>query len=165
MRPFALAGLLLALGAVPAVAPARVAPKGALLERVRWLAGCWEQRAGGRVTLEMWMPPDGGLMIGGSRTTIGARTREYEHLRLAEVDDRLVYTALPSGQREASFTSVQVTDSGFAVENRQHDFPQRIEYRSHGSDSLVARIEGPGREPGSTRGVSFAMHRVSCHSP
>ncbi|MGH2610654.1 MAG: DUF6265 family protein, partial [Tepidiformaceae bacterium] len=34
------------------------------LDRVRWLAGCWELRRGARVTLEMWMPPAGGLMLG-----------------------------------------------------------------------------------------------------
>lgn len=156
------AGLIFALGLLAAPASAQGTPASPM-EHIRWLAGCWEQRAGTRVTLEMWMPADGGLMLGGSRTVIGGRVREYEHIRLADVDGKLVYTALPSGQREASFTSVQVSDSGFAVENRQHDFPQRIEYRRRGVDSLVARVEGPGREPGSQRAFDVAMRRVGCN--
>lgn len=161
MRSVHRAGLIVALGLIAGSAAAQGTPASPT-ERVRWLAGCWEQRAGTRVTLEMWMPPDGGLMLGGSRTVIGGRVREYEHIRLADVDGQLVYTALPSGQREASFTSVQVSDSGFVVENRQHDFPQRIDYRRRGADSLVARVEGPGREPGSTRAFEVAMRRVTC---
>ena len=99
-------------------------------------------------------------MLGASRTTVGGTVREFEQLRLRVDGDRVVYTALPSGQAEASFTSTAVTDSGFTVENLQHDFPQRISYRRRGRDSLVARIEGPG--PDGTRGVDFAMRRVSC---
>ena len=41
------------------------------IDRVSWLAGCWEQRSPNRLTMEMWMPPAGGTMMGASRTTIG----------------------------------------------------------------------------------------------
>ncbi len=75
-RPAAL-GLVATLGLVAGRA------QGGPLERVRWLAGCWELRSGARVTLEMWMPPDAGLMLGASRTTVGGAVREYEQLRLA----------------------------------------------------------------------------------
>jgi hypothetical protein len=130
------------------------------LAPVRWLAGCWELRSGPRVILEMWMPPDGDLMLGASRTTVNGVVREFEQVRIAWKDHRLVYTANPSGQAQDSFTSVEVSDSGFTVANPAHDFPQRIIYRRRGADSLVARIEGPG--PNGTRGVDFPMRRVSC---
>lgn len=133
------------------------------ISRVRWLAGCWEQRSPSRVTLEMWMPPDGGLMLGASRTTAGGAVQAFEQLRLEAQGETLVYTALPSGQREAAFRSTQVSDTGFVVENPAHDFPQRIIYRRRGADSLVARIEGPG--PNGTRGIDIAMRRVACTSP
>jgi hypothetical protein len=62
LRHFVLAGALLAAaGPVPGQARS-LAPLG-------WLAGCWELRQGTRVTLEMWMPPAGELMLGASRTT------------------------------------------------------------------------------------------------
>jgi hypothetical protein len=133
------------------------------LRRVGWLAGCWELRRGDRVTLEMWMPPAGNLMLGASRTTANGVVREFEQLRLAWRDSRLVYTAHPSGQQEASFTAQFVSDSGFAVANPDHDFPQRIIYQRRGADSLVARIEGPG--PDGVRGFDFSMRRVSCTAP
>ncbi len=132
-----------------------------------WLAGCWEQRTGNREGLEMWMPPASGLMLGASRTVVGGAVREYEQLLIKVEGGKLVYTATPSGQQTASFTSINVTDSSFTVENLQHDFPQRIIYRRHGADSLIARIEGPGRGGGGsgTRGVDFPMRRTACTAP
>lgn len=150
-------------------APRRVTPIPAevlaarSIARVEWLAGCWELRAPGRVTVEMWMPPDGGLMLGASRTTSGGAVREFETLRLQAEGDALVYTAIPSGQQEASFRAVHVSDTSFTVENLAHDFPQRILYRRRGADSLIARIEGPG--PGGTRGIDIPMRRLSCEAP
>jgi dipeptidyl aminopeptidase/acylaminoacyl peptidase len=145
------------LTALPVVPPDRLA-------QVRWLAGCWERRSNQRVTLEMWMPPDGNLMLGASRTVQGGVAREFEHLRLeAPNDSGIVYTALPSGQAETPFRSTLVSDSGFTVENLAHDFPQRIIYRRHGADSLVARIEGPG--PNGPRGIDFPMRRIACATP
>lgn len=147
---------------VRAVSPA-VAQQSGDLQRLGWLAGCWELRRGDRVTLEMWMPPGSDLMLGASRTTVGGAVREFEQVRIAWKDNRLVYTAHPSGQAEASFTSVEVSDSGFTVANLAHDFPQRIIYRRRGADSLVARIEGSG--PTGVRAFDFPMRRVSCTAP
>lgn len=155
-------GVLLAALAATTLG-AGFAAQGGVLDRVRWLAGCWELRRGDRTTLEMWMPPEGGLMLGASRTTVRGVVREFEQVRLRVDGDRVVYTALPWSQAETSFGSVEISDSGFTVENRQHDFPQRIIYRRHGADSLVARIEGPG--PGGVRGIDFPMRRVACTVP
>jgi hypothetical protein len=151
--------VLACLLGVPAVGQAQ----GDGLERVRWLAGCWELRSGNRVVLEMWMPPAGGLMLGASRTIVNGAVREYEQVRIEWKDNQLVYTANPSFQAQASFTSVEVSDSGFTVANPAHDFPQRIIYRRRGADSLVARVEGPG--PNGTRGFDFPLRRVSCTGP
>lgn len=141
---------------IPVVVAAQESP----LARATWLAGCWELRASNRVTREMWMPPLGDLMLGASRTTVGATTSEFEQLRLTVDGDRLVYTSLPSRQREASFTSITLSDTLLVFENPAHDFPQRIAYRRRGSDSLLASIEGPG--PNGTRRVSFPMRRADC---
>jgi Domain of unknown function (DUF6265) len=133
------------------------------LELARWLSGCWELRSARRVTIEMWMPPDGNLMLGASRTTVGGVVREYEHLRLSTDGDVIVYTAIPSGQQEAAFRTTVLSDSNLVFENLAHDFPQRILYQRRGVDSLVARIEGPG--PNGTRGVDFPMRRIPCVAP
>ena len=130
------------------------------LARASWLAGCWELRAPNRVTLEMWMPPLGDMMLGSSRTTVGARTSEYEMLRLKVEGERLQYIALPSGQKETVFPSIELTDTSLVFENTAHDFPQRISYRRRGADSIVAAIEGPG--PNGVRRISFGFLRTTC---
>jgi hypothetical protein len=109
---------------------------------------------------EPWMPPEGGVMLGASRTTVHGAVREVEQLRLDADGEGLVYTARPSGQTEAAFRSEQVSDTGFVVANPAHDFPRRIGYRRSGSDSLVAWIEGPGAA-GTTR-IEYPMRRVDC---
>lgn len=130
------------------------------LSAAAWLSGCWELRSGQRVTLEMWMPASGDMMLGASRTQVAGVTRKFEHLRLSAEAGALVYTASPSRQSTASFTSVHASDTALVVENLQHDPPQGILYGPLGRDSLVARIEGPGRE--GPRGIDFPMRRVSC---
>lgn len=130
------------------------------LDRLRWLGGCWENASSDRVTVEMWLTPAGGLMVGGSRTVVGDRARAYEHLRLRADGEGVVYTAIPSGQAETDFRSTTVTDSGFTVENPAHDFPQRITYRRTGPDAMTARVEGPG--PTGPRGFDIPFRRIPC---
>ena len=141
---------------LPVIAGAQASP----LARAGWLAGCWELRAPNRVTLEMWMPPLGDMMLGASRTTVGAATSEFEQLKLKVEGEKLVYVAAPSGQAETSFASISIADTLIVFENTAHDFPQRIIYRRRGADSIIARIEGPG--PNGPRGSNFPMRRSNC---
>ncbi len=143
--------------------PAPLLAQQHVMAKAGWLAGCWAGQRGNRYTTEMWMPPGGGMMIGASRTVMDGTVRELEQLRLTVEGAHLVYHAFVADQPETLFTSIAVTDSGFTVENLAHDFPQRIIYRRVGSDSLMARIEGPG--PQGTRGVDYPMIRVSCLAP
>lgn len=132
------------------------------LDQVAWLGGCWQSAAGPRVVTEMWMPADGGVMIGGGRTVVAGKARAFEHLRLRADGDALVYTAIPSGQRETDFRSTAVSATGFTVENLAHDFPQRIVYTRTGDAAFTARVEGPG--PNGPRGFDLAFRRVPCES-
>jgi hypothetical protein len=145
---------------VLAAAPSQSSVQRDDIATLAWLAGCWEQRTGPRITQEHWMAPAGGMMLGLNRTVVRDTTRAWEYLAIAERDGRLVYTAKPSGQAETSFTSAFVSDTLVRFENPTHDFPQRIIYRRVGSDSLLARIEGP--RGGEMRGIDFPMRRVAC---
>ena len=133
---------------------------GAPIGRLSWLSGCWESVRGERRIEEQWMAPRGGSMLGLGRTVVRDSTVEFEYVRIHERDGRLVYTAKPSGQAEASFSSVTLSDSLVVFEDPAHDFPQRIIYRRQGADSLVARIEG--ERNGKLRGVDFPMRRAAC---
>ena len=102
-------------------------------------------------------------MLGASRTIVGGTVREYEQLLIKLENGKLIFTATPSGQQTASFTSTSVTDTSFVVENPQHDFPQRISYRLWGLDSsLIAQVDGPAGGAGGTRMSVFKMKRTGC---
>jgi len=124
------------------------------------MAGCWEQRAAGRLTQEQWMAPSGGTMIGMSRTVAGDVTRGWEFLRIAYASGTLAYIAQPSGQTETAFTASVVTDTLVSFENPAHDFPQRIVYHRITPDSVVARISAIRN--GRTRVMEIPMARGRC---
>jgi hypothetical protein len=67
----------------------------------------------------------------------------------------------PSGQSEAAFSLVGLSESEVVFENPDHDFPQRIIYRLKG-DNLEGRIEG--KVKGELRVVDFPLRRVDCES-
>jgi hypothetical protein len=131
-----------------------------IIERAKWLSGCWMRHEGNLVTEEQWMSISNGTMLGMSRTTRGGKVAEYEYLRLFERDGRIIYHAFPSGQASAEFTSDAGNEAHIVFENPAHDFPQRIIYRPVTRDSMVARIEGPGSE--GTRGYSYRFRRTAC---
>ena len=153
-----------AIAAVTATATQLNAQQPAAIDGAAWLAGCWEMRANNRITMEMWMPPAGGTMMGASRTTTTTATREFEQLRLWAAGDTLVYTALPSGQRQTDFRSTTISATTLVFENPTHDFPRKLIYRRVGEDSLIARVEGPGPN-NTTRGFDIPMRRASCTQP
>ena len=133
----------------------------ASIAHLSWMSGCWRQDVNGRVVDEMWMPPAGGVMLGTGRTVAKGRVIEFEFMQIREETGRLLFTAKPSGQPEASFPSIKATASEVLFENPTHDFPQRVMYRLDG-DTLIGRIEGT--QNGKARSVDFPMRRVACTS-
>ena len=130
------------------------------VDRLGWLAGCWQRTSGSTVVDEQWMRPRAGMMLGMSRTVRQDSVTEFEQLRIYARGGRVVYAASPSGQSSAEFEAGATTDSMVVFENPTHDFPQRIIYRRLGTDSLAARIEGA--RGGRTRGIDFPYQRTSC---
>ena len=126
-----------------------------------WIAGCWENEARGTSTLEIWMKPAGGTMIGMARSIAGGKTTSYEALRIFEKDGSLYYGArLPNAAVEVPFKLVKGTDGEAIFENPEHDFPTRIIYRKQPDGGLFARIEGVRN--GQLRGRDIPMKRVAC---
>ncbi|MBM0107692.1 hypothetical protein JM946_23355 [Steroidobacter sp. S1-65] len=126
-----------------------------------WLAGCWQAEWGEAGTGEHWLPPAGGTMLGVSRTVKNGKTVEFEFMQLrVNTQGKLVYIALPSGQKETTFVASAVGDRSVTFENPQHDFPQKVTYQLQSDDQLIARIEGTRN--GALRGFDFEMKRVAC---
>jgi len=130
------------------------------IERVRWLAGCWEAKDARRSVYEQWTVPHAHSMLGTGRTIRGDSLVEYELTVLRERGERLAYEAHPSGRASTTFLSTLVSDSAVTFENLQHDFPQKVGYERHGADSLVAWISGP--RGAVTRKIVFPYKRVAC---
>jgi hypothetical protein len=85
----------------------------------------------------------------------------YEFTTIAaEGDSDLVLTPRPVGQPPADFSLTKLRPGMAVWSNPRHDFPQVISYRRLGSDSLAARIEGPG--PNGTRSSEWKMKKVPC---
>ena len=136
--------------------PAGTAPA---IKDVAWIAGCWDATRNGRHVAEHWMPPEGGTMMGVSRTTAGDTTTEWEFLIIRQGAQGLEYVAKPSRQPEATFTATRASANEVIFENPAHDFPKRIIYKRDG-DALTASIEGPMN--GQTRRIDFAYRKAVC---
>jgi hypothetical protein len=161
-------GVRLAAGADPLVLPDRSTADLPPIQQLSWMSGCWEQTLGDRVIEEQWMSPRGGAMLGMGRTVKGDTLRDFEAMRIEEQDGRLVFTAHPSGQSEASFTAIELTPTRVVFENPSHDFPRRVIYRKLPDGSMAARIEGNDpakageKDGGKVRSVDFPMKRCAC---
>ncbi|PND40115.1 hypothetical protein C1O66_01630 [Paucibacter aquatile] len=102
-------------------------------------------------------------MLGVARTVKKGKTVAHEFLQIRlNAEGQIVYIALPSGQKETTFTGTSVSETAVTFENPQHDFPQRISYRALPGDRLLARIEG--QRGGALRGIDFPMKRVACEA-
>ncbi|MEX2122747.1 MAG: DUF6265 family protein [Woeseia sp.] len=108
-----------------------------------WLAGHWCADTGEESVEEFWLPPRGGVAIGLGRTTTKDRTTAFEYLRIVDLDGIPSYVAQPGGRPPTTFKRSAGGERWIRFENRDHDFPQRVEYRRNG-DALHAEIAGPG---------------------
>src|SRR4030095_3637103 len=101
------------------------------INELSWISGDWQSPPGGRTqTEEHWTLPAGSSMLGMSRTLAGAKTAEFEFLRVEQRDDGIYYVAQPKGRCPATdFKLTRVTGQEAVFENPTHDFPKRIIYR------------------------------------
>ena len=114
------------------------------ISELGWISGDWQTASGGRAQIEEhWTKPDGGSMIGMSRTVAGGRTVEFEYLRIEQRADAIYYVAHPKARCPGTdFKLTRLTAREAFFENPQHDFPKRIIYRKHADASLMASIDG-----------------------
>jgi hypothetical protein len=128
------------------------------LADLSWIAGDWQNAAGGRALIEEhWTSVAGGTMMGMSRTVAGDRTVEFEYLRIEQRADGIYYVAHPKARcpgTDFKLTRSSATEAVF--ENPQHDFPKRIIYRKTGDESLTASIDGGE----GSKAMSFSFKRM-----
>ncbi len=110
-----------------------------------WMTGTWRAYEGARMQEELWTAPLGGTLFGIGRTTSDGRTRFFEHLRIEERPDGLVYVASPLGRGETEFKLTGGGTRRARFENPAHDWPTSIEYALRDDGSMTATVSGPGR--------------------
>lgn len=134
------------------------------LKDLNWLAGCWLNIKGNQQRQENWTKPTAGMMMGIGIEINNDKVAEYEYMRIHQEPDGIYFTALPSGQSEASFKLIKIDNdnnsSSAIFENAAHDFPQRVIYRRNADRSLLVRIEGNIK--GEFRAVDFPFQRAKC---
>ncbi|MFG6487994.1 DUF6265 family protein [Roseateles sp. BYS78W] len=134
------------------------------LAPVAWMAGCWAEQGRDAGSVEQWMAPAGGLMMGMARTLKGGRVVDYEFMHIRPgTDGRLVYVDQPQGRPPTEFKLARQPDPKqpeAVFENPAHGFPQRVIYRLTAPDRLAARIEGTLN--GKELGVDFTLQRTAC---
>jgi hypothetical protein len=110
-----------------------------------WLSGHWCARSAERLIEEYWLPAQGDLALGMSRTVEAGKTVSFEFLRIERSGTATNYVAHPQGGPPTAFALSASGADWARFENPQHDFPKRVEYRRT-SAGLHAEIAGPGRD-------------------
>ena len=152
---------LLAIALLTAAAHAQTPTPRPMLQDLAWMAGHWRIEQGDRLVDEQWMQPAAGLMMGMARNIQAGKVREYEFTLLRqEPNGDIFYVASPSKQAETSFKLTSWSNGEAVFENPQHDFPKKIVYARQADGSLLAAIEGPGRD-GKPRRVEYPFKRVT----
>jgi hypothetical protein len=132
----------------------------ATLQDFAWLAGHWRIEQGARQVDEQWMAPAGGLMMGMARNVQDGKVREYEFTLLRQdPNGDIYYVASPSKQSETAFKLTSLSRGEAVFENPAHDFPKKVVYTRRPDGSLLAAIEGPGRD-GKPRRVEYPFKRM-----
>ncbi len=130
------------------------------LDRLSFMSGCWSVQMGPVVIEEQWNRPEGGIMLGSSRTLKAGKAVFHEFIRIEQRDGAIFYTPrVGSASKPVSFRLVRLTDTEAVFENLEHDFPQRVIYRK-AADALPARIEGS--KNGKNLAEDFPYRRVNC---
>lgn len=104
-----------------------------------WMTGAWMRQDGDSWADEYWTPPRGGMMIGASRSGKGEKLTFFEHMRIVEEKDGLVFIAIAGDQKPVRFVAQTKTAEEIVFVNAEHDYPQRIQYWREGKE-LKAEI-------------------------
>lgn len=157
--------LVAALGVLLACRPrSSAAPDGCTgaLTDLEWLAGAWEHATTQARQVERWSPPEGTMMLGTGHLVRAGRTEFFEFLRVEARADGLVLVAQPAGGAPVEFRRTRCAAGEVRFENPTHDFPRSIAYRRTANGRLEVRVEGPGRDGGTT-GQEYVMQPLREH--
>jgi hypothetical protein len=127
------------------------------IDKLGFMAGCWS----GPGTVEMWMKPEAGSVMGMGRTIRNGKVVGTEYFSVYEQPDGIILNVQQRhAARTTAFRVKEITASSVTFENPEHDFPQRIIYRATGTGALLGRIEG--LEKGKELAIDYPLQRARC---
>lgn len=126
-----------------------------------WLAGKWiNDKDTSALFFENWSKSALGNFIGTSYVLSNNDTVFYEAINLLISDTGTFYCVSVKNQNEGAAINFKLTSNDnqrFTFENKNHDFPQTINYQYNAPDTIIASIEGMVK--GKMRKESFLMWR------
>ncbi|MEM7048320.1 MAG: DUF6265 family protein [Acidobacteriota bacterium] len=129
------------------------------IDRLSFMAGCWEGDLGGGASIrETFTAPKGGAMFGNSQVVAGGATQFFEFIRVEQTADGIAYRPYPASKETVAFPLARSSATEAVFENPEHDYPQRVSYRLIDDDQLVAQIE----KTDGTKVQNFRMTAVPC---
>lgn len=128
--------------------------------RVEWLAGCWGGTTDGVAMQEVWLRPEGGVILGVHHDVRGKVTVGFEFMRIEEKDGTLFFQAQPNGKPPTPFRMKSIDPNRVVFESRRQDFPSRVIYAHEGKDLLIGRIEGMVNDKDES--MEWRWPRVAC---
>ncbi|RMA58010.1 DUF6265 family protein [Ulvibacter antarcticus] len=132
------------------------------LEAMQWLLGDWENETTQEYSKESWKKENDSTYTAFSYTQVGKDTVFAEQVILQQNGETLAFTAVAYDQNDdkpVTFTMIPSKVGQFTFENKNHDFPERINYTNPVKDSIHAWIEG--KVNGEDRLVNFYFKRRS----
>jgi hypothetical protein len=120
------------------------------------LEGTWREVKGTAVVDEVWTNNKGNVIVGVSRTVDGL-SNAFEFMRIENRKEGILFIAQPGGEQPTPFRLTAHDANKLVFSNPAHDFPQRIEYRRTGPDTLEATV---GMFDGKGQKLVFKYSRV-----
>jgi hypothetical protein len=132
------------------------------LKKLYFLIGSWEMNKGKGKLIETWKKGNNELLGASYQVNITGDSTLTETIVLKEVNGQLHFIVTgyeKNNQGTTSFKLMSYQKNHFIVENKAHDFPQRISYHLRANNSLLAYIEGEMN--GELQKVEFPYHKVN----
>ena len=107
------------------------------------LVGIW--KVDGKELYESWEHTEAFTFTGAGYTLVDGEKKIHEQLKLEITDSNIVYTAQVENQNDGKsipfVLNLNIKES-FSFENLEHDFPQKIQYKFEGTDTMHVNVLG-----------------------
>lgn len=111
------------------------------MQNFEWIYGKWEMKTDSAIFTETW-EKNGEFLEGSGILTFGNDTLFKEILRIEKIGKHWVYIASAGNSAPVLFTLVDSLNGKWLFENKEHDYPQQIQYELINPQHLTAKTMG-----------------------